>query len=121
MVTHELRPRQLPTVPSHAVPTGEYQSDPPSLPRDIRSFEQLVQNDLNDCPHCGRRLPAVERGVRRFVPQLAGRSQGSVVVPPRNGWTSVYDELSDRDPSALRRIAPKAAVRWEERLRERGL
>jgi hypothetical protein len=50
-------------------------------------------------------LPAVERGVRRFVPQLAGRSQGSVVVPPRNGWTSVYDELSDRDPSALRRIA----------------
>jgi hypothetical protein len=25
------------------------------------SLEQLVQNDLNDCPHCGRRLPAVER------------------------------------------------------------
>jgi hypothetical protein len=50
-------------------------------------------------------LPAVERGVRRFVPQLAGRSQGSVVVPPRSGWTSVYDELADRDPSALRRIA----------------
>lgn len=50
-------------------------------------------------------LPAVERGVRRFIPQLAGRSQGSVVVPPRNGWTSVYDELADRDPSALRRLA----------------
>jgi hypothetical protein len=24
------------------------------------SLEQLVQKDLNDCPHCGRRLPAVE-------------------------------------------------------------
>jgi hypothetical protein len=25
------------------------------------SLEQLVPKDLNDCPHCGRRLPAVER------------------------------------------------------------
>jgi hypothetical protein len=25
------------------------------------SLEQLVQKDLNDCPHCGRRLPAVEK------------------------------------------------------------
>jgi hypothetical protein len=25
------------------------------------SLEQLVQRDLNDCPHCGRRLPAVQR------------------------------------------------------------
>ncbi len=24
------------------------------------SLEQLVQMDLNDCPHCGRRLPALE-------------------------------------------------------------
>ena len=24
------------------------------------SLEQLVQRDLNDCPHCGRRLPAME-------------------------------------------------------------
>src|SRR6266545_4411999 len=35
-VTRELRRRQLPTVTSHAVPTGEYQSDPPSLPTAIR-------------------------------------------------------------------------------------
>src|SRR6266851_3469562 len=35
-VTRDLRRRQLPTVPSHAVPTGECQSDPPSLPRAIR-------------------------------------------------------------------------------------
>jgi hypothetical protein len=25
------------------------------------SLEQLAQKDLNDCPHCGRRMPAVER------------------------------------------------------------
>lgn len=24
------------------------------------SLEQLVQRDLNDCPHCDRRLPAIE-------------------------------------------------------------
>src|SRR5438477_3835811 len=35
-VTRDLRPRQLPTVTSHAVPTGECQSDPPSLLRAIR-------------------------------------------------------------------------------------
>src|SRR5712692_3704935 len=35
-VTRDARPRQLPTVTSHAVPTGEYQSDPPSLPEAIR-------------------------------------------------------------------------------------
>ena len=34
--TRDLRPRQLPTVTSHAVPTGECQSDPPSLHRAIR-------------------------------------------------------------------------------------
>jgi hypothetical protein len=50
-------------------------------------------------------LPMVERAVRRFIPQLAGGSKGSVVVPPRGGWVSVYDELCDRDPSALRRLA----------------
>jgi hypothetical protein len=50
-------------------------------------------------------LPVVERAVRRFIPQLAGGSEGSAVVPPRAGWVSVYDELCDRDPSALRRLA----------------
>jgi len=41
---------------------------PSSLPYSIEnlrlcgcSLEQLVQKDLNDCPRCGRRLPAVER------------------------------------------------------------
>ena len=46
-------------------------------------------------------LPAVQRAVERFVPLQAGGSAGSVVVPPRGGWISVYDELADRDPTAL--------------------
>ena len=28
-----------------------------------------------------------------------------MIVPPRNGWISVYDELCDRDPSMLPRLA----------------
>jgi hypothetical protein len=27
------------------------------------------------------------------------------VVPPRDGWTAVYDELCDREPEMLRRLA----------------
>lgn len=50
-------------------------------------------------------LPTVERTVRRFVPTLPGRSRGSVIIPPRAGWIGVYDELCDRDPSALPRLA----------------
>lgn len=50
-------------------------------------------------------LPAVERTVRRFVPLLPGRSEGTVIAPPRNGWIGVYDELCDREPSHLRRLA----------------
>ena len=41
---------------------------PSSLPYTVEnlrlcgcSLQQLAQKDLNDCPHCGRRLPAVER------------------------------------------------------------
>ena len=32
------------------------------------SLEQLVQKDLNDCPYCGRRLPAVEAPRRSSPP-----------------------------------------------------
>jgi hypothetical protein len=39
----DLRPRQLPTVPSHAVPTRECQSDPPSLPRAIHRSQPRAQ------------------------------------------------------------------------------
>jgi ribosomal protein S18 acetylase RimI-like enzyme len=46
---------------------------------------------------------AVEQAVRKYVPRF-GRSAGSVVATPRNGWTAVYDELCDREPGALRRL-----------------
>jgi hypothetical protein len=47
---------------------------------------------------------AVEQAVRKYVPRL-GSSRGSVVAPPRNGWTAVYDELVDGDQKLARRLA----------------
>jgi ribosomal protein S18 acetylase RimI-like enzyme len=47
---------------------------------------------------------AVERAVAKFVPRL-GRSAGSEVSEPRNGWVAVYDEHADRDPKVLHRLA----------------
>lgn len=46
---------------------------------------------------------AVELAVRKYVPRF-GKSAGSVVAGPRNGWIAVYDELCDREPGALRRL-----------------
>jgi hypothetical protein len=47
------------------LPLAPSPSDLPYAVENLRlcgcSLEQLVQRDLNDCPHCGRRLPAVER------------------------------------------------------------
>jgi hypothetical protein len=47
------------------IPLAPSPSDLPYAVENLRlcgcSLEQLVQTDLNDCPHCGRRLPAVER------------------------------------------------------------
>ena len=54
---------------------------------------------------------AVARAVRQFVPRLPGGSKGSVVGPPRNGWTAVYDELCDREPEMLRRLAKELSDR----------
>ena len=54
---------------------------------------------------------AVERAVGQFLPRLPGESKGTVVVPPRNGWTSVYDELCDREPELLRRLARELSDR----------
>jgi ribosomal protein S18 acetylase RimI-like enzyme len=48
-------------------------------------------------------IDAVEQAVRKFVPRF-GRSGGSVVAGPRNGWIAVYDELCDREPPSLRRL-----------------
>jgi hypothetical protein len=56
-------------------------------------------------------VEGVVRAVRQFVPRLPGGSRGSVVLPPREGWTSVYDELCDREPEMLRRLARELSDR----------
>lgn len=55
-------------------------------------------------------LDAVVRAVRTFVPRL-GRSEGSAVLPPEEGWVGVFDELCDRDPELLRRLARELSDR----------
>ena len=56
-------------------------------------------------------LAAVERAIRRFVPRLPGQSQGSLIAPPRGGWIAVYDDVCDREPSMLRRLAKELSER----------
>jgi hypothetical protein len=53
----------------------------------------------------------VEAAVRQFVPRLPGGSRGSLIAPPRNGWIAVYDEVCDRDPDMLRRLARELSDR----------
>lgn len=47
---------------------------------------------------------AVESTVHKVLPRL-GRSAGTTVSGPRNGWIAVHDELCDRDPKSLQRLA----------------
>lgn len=56
-------------------------------------------------------LAAVERAVRQFVPRLPGRSRGSIVSPPHAGWIAVHDDVCDRDPRQLRRLARELSDR----------
>ena len=53
---------------------------------------------------------AVRRAVEQFMPRI-GRTEGSQVTPPRNGWIAVYDELCDRDRDAQRRLARELSDR----------
>jgi hypothetical protein len=57
-------------------------------------------------------LDAVVAAVRQTIPRLPGGSAGSVVVPPRNGWVAVHDELCDREPEMLRRLATELSDRF---------
>ena len=56
-------------------------------------------------------LTAVEQAVRQFVPRLPGGSRGSLVAPPRHGWIAVYDDVCDRSPEMLRRLAREISDR----------
>jgi ribosomal protein S18 acetylase RimI-like enzyme len=49
-------------------------------------------------------VAAVERAVQKELPRL-GRSAGTSVTGPRNGWVAVHDELLDREPKLLPRLA----------------
>lgn len=56
-------------------------------------------------------LSAVEQAVRQFVPRLPGGSRGSLIAPPRSGWIAVYDDVCDRNPEMLRRLARELSDR----------
>jgi ribosomal protein S18 acetylase RimI-like enzyme len=56
-------------------------------------------------------LSAVEQAVRQFVPRLPGGSRGSLVAAPRGGWIAVYDDVCDRNPEMLRRLARELSDR----------
>jgi GNAT superfamily N-acetyltransferase len=47
---------------------------------------------------------AVRRAVQKALPRF-GRSAGTSVTGPDNGWVHVHDELCDRDPTLLQRLA----------------
>jgi ribosomal protein S18 acetylase RimI-like enzyme len=51
----------------------------------------------------------VERAVAAFAPRIGSR--GSRVVGPRNGWVTVYDEVTDGDPTALLRFSREISSR----------
>ena len=53
---------------------------------------------------------AVRRAIEQFLPRL-GRSSGTTVSGPQNGWIAVYDELCDRDRSAQRRLGGELSER----------
>jgi ribosomal protein S18 acetylase RimI-like enzyme len=56
-------------------------------------------------------VSAVELAVRQFVPRLPGGSRGSAIAEPRNGWIAVYDDVCDRNPDMLRRLARELSDR----------
>ncbi len=89
---------------------GGFEADTKELAVPLATLEQRLGED-----HAGRTFgsvhvqtddqAAIERAVRQFVPRLPGGSRGSVVSAPRNGWISVYDDVGERDPRQLRRLA----------------
>ena len=56
-------------------------------------------------------VDVIQKAVEMFVPRLPGRSRGSIVTQPRNGYVTVYDDVCDRDPAMLRRLAKELSSR----------
>ena len=70
---------------------------------DAPSFGSIhVQTDAVD---------VIVKAVEMFVPRLPGRSTGSIVTQPRGGYVTVYDDVCDRDPAMLRRLAKEISAR----------
>ena len=78
---------------------AERLGEPPSQP----SFGSIhVQTDDVD---------RIAKAVEMYVPRLPGRSSGSIVTQPRSGYVTVYDDVCDRDPAMLRRLAKDISSR----------
>jgi hypothetical protein len=56
-------------------------------------------------------VDAIAKSVELLVPRLPGRSGGSIVTQPRGGYVTVYDDVCDRDPTMLRRLAKEISTR----------
>jgi hypothetical protein len=56
-------------------------------------------------------VDTILKAVETYVPRLPGRSRGSIVTQPRNGYITVYDDVCDRDPAMLRRLAKELSSR----------
>jgi ribosomal protein S18 acetylase RimI-like enzyme len=56
-------------------------------------------------------VDAIVRAVEIYVPRLPGGSRGSIVTQPRGGYVTVYDDVCDRDPAMLRRLAREISSR----------
>lgn len=56
-------------------------------------------------------VDVIARTVEMLVPRLPGRSAGSIVTQPRGGYVTVYDDVCDRDPAMLRRLAKEISSR----------
>ena len=70
----------------------------------VRRLERLSGADVRLGPRPDRRCSTVERAVQKVLPRL-GRSEGTTVTGPGNGWVTVHDELCDRDPRHPARLA----------------
>jgi len=53
----------------------------------------------------------IVRALEIYVPRLPGGSRGSIVTQPRLGYVTVYDDLCDREPAMLRRLAREISTR----------
>ncbi len=56
-------------------------------------------------------VDAIVRALEIYVPRLPGGSRGSIVSAPRDGYVAVYDDVCDRDPTMLRRLAREISTR----------